>query len=256
MGEWMLDNLSIGLAFSEEQKQIMTTSAAWDLATIHRLLPPVIWDDINHRLTLAPSDLEIYNVIKSLNSWKALGLDGLNGEFFKSTWSITGPPVCNFIRGFFIGEHSIGSIKNTYLVPIPKFLGAQAPMDYRPIGLCNELYKIISKLLEIRLKQTLPDIISHSQSTFLRGRQFIDNVAIAMECFKHIRSGKKKNKSCTVKIDLSKAFDRLEWKLLIEIILSLGYSQAWCNLLYECISTTSISALIDVAPYIQAIAGN
>lgn len=89
----MLDNLSIGHAFSEEWKQIMTTSAAWDLATIHRLLPPVISDDINHRLTLAPSDLEIYNVIKSLNSCKAPGPDGLNGEFFKSTWSITSPSV-------------------------------------------------------------------------------------------------------------------------------------------------------------------
>lgn len=122
-------------------------------------------------------------------------------------------------------------------------------MDYRPIGLCNELYKVISKLLETRLKQILPDIISHNQSAFLRGRQIIDNVAIAMECFKHIRSGKKKNKSCVVKIDLFKALDRLEWKLLIEIILSLGYSQAWCNLLYEYISTTSISAVIDVAPF-------
>lgn len=98
-----------------------------------------------------------------------------------------------------------------------------------------------------KFKATLSNIISHYQSVFIDGRKITDNVAIAMECFKAIRSNKERNHCCAVKLDLSQAFDRVEWLLLIDILSSLGYSQDWCNLILECISTTSVFALFDGA---------
>lgn len=96
--------------------------------------------------------------------------------------------------------------------------------DLRSIALCNVLYKILAKMLANRLKLLLLEVISENQSSFVPGRSIIDIVLVTFEVIHHM---KKKN-YCTegevaLKLDISKAYDRVSWSFLCRRMRMLGF---------------------------------
>ena len=108
---------------------------------------------------------------------------------------------------------------------IPKTDSPDHITQFRPISLCNMVYKVISKLLANRLKHILCEIISPNQSAFVPGRLIMDNFLVAFESYHAIKkktSGK--YGTCAVKLDMHKAYDMVEWTFLETILLRLGFT--------------------------------
>lgn len=131
------------------------------------------------------------------------------------------------------------------LALIPKVTNTQNLTQFRPISLCNVSYKLCSKAMANRLRRVLDKIISEEQSAFVPGRLIMDNVIIAYECIHYLRHKKGKLGACAVKLDMMKAYDRVEWQYLDSVMEALGFSQRWWALVMKCVTTMTFSVRVN-----------
>lgn len=97
-----------------------------------------------------------------------------------------------------------------------------------------------------RLKPILLNIISLEQTRFVKGRQILDGIVTIVVAMHSLKE--KKIKGMLIKLDLSKAYDRLSWYYLKEVLLSFGFDARWTQWLCSCISTPNYSILLNGAP--------
>ena len=111
------------------------------------------------------------------------------------------------------------------------------------------IYKLISKVLVNRLKQVLLNIVSNSQSAFLSGRLITDNVLVAFETLHYLkRKTQGKLGYVALKLDMSKAYDRMEWIFLEKVIRHVGFADSLIKIIMSCISTVSYAVLLNGQP--------
>lgn len=108
------------------------------------------------------SDEDIKAAVFSMPRNKTSGPDGYSAEFFMSSWSVVGPEVIDDVREFFRSGRLLNQWNATTIILIPKIPNASSISDFRPISLCNTLYKVISRLLAGRLQALLPSVISNT----------------------------------------------------------------------------------------------
>lgn len=172
---------------------------------------PTVTQSMNSDLCREFSDDEIYNAVCLIGDDKAPGPDGLTARFYKTCWDIVGADVILEVKNYFRTATMKPLVNHTNICMIPKITNPETLSDYRPIALCNVLYKIISKCLVARLKTHLDAIVSDAQAAFIPGRLVNDNVMIAHEIMHSLKARKRVSQSyMAVKTDVSKAYDRVE----------------------------------------------
>lgn len=119
--------------------------------------------------------------------------------------------MVNFCQEFMTTRELPFGVNHIIVCLIPKVKVPQSMTDLRSISLCNVLMRILSKVLSNRLKACLGPLISDKQSAFIEGRLPTDNTLITFEVNHYMkRHTQGKNGITELKIDISKAYDRLE----------------------------------------------
>lgn len=160
--------------------------------------------------------VEIEYVINKSNPDKSPGLDGLNGKFLKENWYLVKKEVIKAVFSFFSSGRMLGEANKTFITLVPKKSCCNSPKDFRPISLCNFIYKVISKIMVNRLRKVLDRIISKNQMAFIHGRNLLDAILLSNDLMGEIC--KFGNKFMCLKDDITKAYDSLSWSCLLPIM--------------------------------------
>lgn len=152
---------------------------------------------------------EVHQALFEMGPYKAPRLDGFQPVFFQKHWDIVGQDLLKFVQGVYDGKEDIAKVNKIFLFLIPKTPKPELISQFRPIGLYNTMYKVITKSLVNKIKSVLPHLISINQSSFVPGRHIINNIIVAQEMIHTMRNLKGKKGFMALKIDLEKAYDRL-----------------------------------------------
>ncbi|XP_008242862.1 PREDICTED: uncharacterized protein LOC103341160 [Prunus mume] len=192
---------------------------------------------------------EVKDAIFQLGSLKTPGPDGFPAMFYQKYWLSVQDIIFRSAEEFYTGQSHIRDMNKTFIALIPKVLAPESTSQFRPISLCNTSYKILSKLLANRLKSLMPHLVSDSQNAFLADRQIHDNVIVAHEAFHYLKLKRAGHKyEVGIKIDMNKAYDRVEWDFLEALLQKLGFHSGWIRLVMLCIRTVSFSVLVNGQP--------
>uniref|UniRef100_A0A8I7BAN9 Reverse transcriptase domain-containing protein n=1 Tax=Hordeum vulgare subsp. vulgare TaxID=112509 RepID=A0A8I7BAN9_HORVV len=172
---------------------------------------PKVTEQMNDILSAPFSEEEVSNALFQIGPLKAPDTDGFPTRFYQRNWSALKSKITAAVLEFFVSGAMSEGVNDTTVVLIPKVPHPKELKDFRPINLCNVIYKLVSKCLVNRLRPLLSELISENQSAFIPGRLISDNSIIAFECIHHIQSLKSNSHTaCAYKLDLSKAYDRVD----------------------------------------------
>ncbi|KAG8367282.1 hypothetical protein BUALT_Bualt16G0056200 [Buddleja alternifolia] len=248
-GSFVHSWFDIGTLFHSYFKDLFTSSNPSYPLDLENIIPYIVSDEDNRGLLSIPTPCEIKKTVFSMAANKTPGPDGMSPLFYKTYWDIVGIDVVKAVTHFFETGHLLKAMNHTFITLIPKSNKANKVEQFRPISLCNVSYKIISKIIAQRIKPLLDSLISPNQLAFVPGRNISDNSIITHEIMHSINSHSGKIGLMAIKIDMAKAYDRVEWPLLLDILLKFGFHQTFVNWIKTSISTTSFSTLVNGSPF-------
>ena len=183
---------------------------------------------------------EMVLALKKMEPLKASGPDGLPPLFFQHYWQVLSCLSTGIIPP---------SINRTFITLIPKVKSPSKVSEFRLISLCNIIYKLISKVVANRMKGLLPLIILESQSAFQSSKAILDNILVAFDTLHHMKNQKsKKGGFMALKLYMSKAYDRVEWRFLELTMRKMGFCIRWVDLIMSCIGSASYQVLVNEVP--------
>ena len=208
--------------------------------------------EMNNELLKEFKAEEVWRALKQMHPTKSPGPNGMSPIFYQKHWEIVGPSILNCVLQALNTGIMLRGINDTYICLIPKTKPPPPPQmitKYCPINLCNVIYKIISKVLANRLKKILHNVINEAQSAFIPRRLITNNVVVAFETMHSITKRKRGKDGLTaIKLDMSKAYDRVEWAYLGSMMRKMGFEERWISLIMMCVTTISCSVLINGEP--------
>ena len=151
-GRWCDDEESIAQAAISYFDNIYSSSHLSLIEEVIEAIPSMGTDEMNESLIREFTRDEAVVALKQIHPNKAPRLDGMSAVFFQKHWSIVGNNITNMIPNVLNHNIPIQELNKTNISLIPKINNPKRMTDFRPISLCNVVYKLISKILANRLK--------------------------------------------------------------------------------------------------------
>jgi hypothetical protein len=149
----------------------------------------MITKEMNKGLCKNFSMEEISDALFQIGPLKAPGPDGFPVRFFQRNWEALREDVTRVVQQFFVSGVMPVGVNDTTIVLLPKKYEPENLKNFRPISLCNVIYKVVSKCLVNRIHPILQDLIKPVQRAFVLGRMIMDNALIAFECLHAMEQG-------------------------------------------------------------------
>eukprot|EP00253_Pinus_taeda_P025252 PITA_25252 len=214
-----------------------------EIMRIAELFPIFVDQDDSEELQKEVTLVELEATLKWFKKDKSPAPDGWTIEFYIAFFDMLGQDLLHIVEDSRRRGRISSAIKSTFISLIPKTDAPSSFDDFRPISLCNCLYKIIAKIIANRLKPILSQHISSEQFAFLHHRQIHEAIATTQELIHTLQT--KKQKGMILKIDLSKAFDRANWLYLRLLLTHLGFPYEFIKWTMSCITDVSYSVLLN-----------
>ena len=242
-GSWNIDAEVLKTEAMGFYQNLFCSSENVDLSLLSDAYFPQI-DGAGRDLLLRPvTKEEVFYALRGMPSFNSPGVDGFQPFFFKKYWHVVGDEVWCLVRDAFLFGYFDPTLVETLLVLIPKEDQPLRMKDFQPISLCTVLYKLITKVLVNRLRPSIKDLVGPMQSGFMPGRSTHDNVIVAQEVMHHMRKSKNKKGVLAFKIDLEKAYDRVDWRFLNFMLSKFGFPSSIIQLIMFCVTSSSLSIL-------------
>ncbi|KAG7537202.1 Reverse transcriptase domain [Arabidopsis suecica] len=186
---------------------------------------------------------EVEGALRSMGSYKAPGPDGFQPVFYQKCWETVGESVVQFVLNFFESGELPVTLNDALVVLIPKVGKPEKVTQFRPISLCNVLFKSITKAMVVRLKGIISLLIGPAQSSFIPGRLSTDNIVIVQEAVHSMRRKKGRKGWMLLKLDLEKAYDRIRWDFLEDTLRAARFPENWILWIMRCVTGPSMNLL-------------
>ena len=180
-----------------------------------------------------------------MKPYKAPGPNSLHVGFFQCFWLIVGESVKEEVIRVFIERKVPIYLNKTLIVLIPKTQGPKTIGNYKPVSLCNSIYKIISKVIVAHLRLHLENLVSPYQVAFVPGKRGADNVIIVQELIHTIGRTKGRKGYMAIEINLEKDFEKIEWRFIKEMLMKFNFPDNLIELIMSCVSSVLTSLLFN-----------
>jgi hypothetical protein len=192
---------SLGISHFKYLFKAQPGSSIGEIVKEARLFPRYLEDGERESLMDQVTKQELLVVMNSFQKGKSPGLDGWSIEFFLGLFDLLGNDIIKVVEGSRKNGHIHEPINTTFITLIPKSNNLATFDDFCLISLCNCIYKIISKVINLRLKAILSWHISGEKFGFLKGRKMHEAIGMTQECLHSMKINKLKG--VAIKIDLS-----------------------------------------------------
>lgn len=191
---------------------------------------------------------EVDLALKQMAPLKAPSLDSMPLIFYQHYWSLIGDDVSLAVLSCLNSGTLLTSLNHTYII-VSKRKIPKRVTEFRPVALCNIIYKLILKVLANKLKSRLPFVISESQSAFQYDKAISDNILVAFETLHHMKNKKiGKEGYMAMKLDMSKTYDRIEWMFLERLMRKMGFLERWIGFMLMCVQSVTNFILVNGEP--------
>jgi len=192
--------------------------------------------------------MEVKAAFFGINTWKTPGPNGIPALFYHKLWGIIGSNITVAVLEMLHSGRILRQINHTFIHLIPKVPNYESFSQFCPISLYNVIYKGISKCITNRLKKVMTSLIGPHQNAFVPRRLIGDSCLIVHELLHYIKRKRTGPPVAAIKIDLNKAYGRLQWDFVEVVLRQVGFPKLWISLIMECITTVSYSLLINGKP--------
>ena len=165
-----------------------------------------------------------------MKSGKSPGSNGFTAGFFKHFWDFLGIFLFRVFQ-LSVEEGSFPStLREAIVTLIPKAgKSSDTIKGWRPISLLNVDFKIISAAITNRLKGVMNDVISSSQSAYIKGRCIAENSRLVYNVIHKINA--ENNAGFIVAADFESAFESISWEFLVKTLDCCNFGQNFTSLL-------------------------